>query len=287
MDRRRILLVVAVVVALLGTALVYLYVRGADARANEPLRDRRRCWCGRADRGRGVDRRRRRPTARSRSAGRPATTCSPATRPRSSPSAERSRRAASTPASRSSPTSSARRSAPGRRRSRSQGDDRPSRSASPTPPGSPGFVNPGSKVAIFFNGTGAGRSALHPAALDGSTVIGVGSTTTTQTTTTTAEGTETTEQLPRTLMTLALDRATPRRSSSARPPASSRSPCSPRTATSTRAPASPPPTSSSELTCQSSSTRQRHRQYPARDGAGGSARDRPARPTPGMAGEPA
>src|SRR5688572_26134317 len=35
MDRRRILLVVAVVVAMLGTALVYLYVRGADARAND------------------------------------------------------------------------------------------------------------------------------------------------------------------------------------------------------------------------------------------------------------
>ena len=35
MDRRRILLVVAVVVALLGTALVFLYVRGADARAED------------------------------------------------------------------------------------------------------------------------------------------------------------------------------------------------------------------------------------------------------------
>ena len=35
MDRRRILLIVAVIVALLGTALVFLYVRGADARANE------------------------------------------------------------------------------------------------------------------------------------------------------------------------------------------------------------------------------------------------------------
>ncbi len=33
MDRRRILLVVAVVVALVGTALVFLYVRGADQRA--------------------------------------------------------------------------------------------------------------------------------------------------------------------------------------------------------------------------------------------------------------
>ena len=35
-------------------------------------------------------------------------------------------------------------------------------------------------------------------------MIAVGSTTTTQTTTTTAEGTQTTEQLPATLMTLAL-----------------------------------------------------------------------------------
>lgn len=35
MDRRRILLIVAVIVALLGTALVFLYVRGADARAED------------------------------------------------------------------------------------------------------------------------------------------------------------------------------------------------------------------------------------------------------------
>ena len=33
MDRRRIFLVVAVIVALMGTALVFLYVRGADQRA--------------------------------------------------------------------------------------------------------------------------------------------------------------------------------------------------------------------------------------------------------------
>ena len=35
MNRRRILLIAAVVVALVGTALVFLYVRGSDARANE------------------------------------------------------------------------------------------------------------------------------------------------------------------------------------------------------------------------------------------------------------
>ncbi|MAO80927.1 MAG: hypothetical protein CMH82_09745, partial [Nocardioides sp.] len=35
MDRRRMLLVAAAVVAALGTALVFLYVRGADNRAQE------------------------------------------------------------------------------------------------------------------------------------------------------------------------------------------------------------------------------------------------------------
>ena len=35
MDRRRILLVVAVLVAALGSALVFLYTKGADTRAQE------------------------------------------------------------------------------------------------------------------------------------------------------------------------------------------------------------------------------------------------------------
>ena len=35
MDRRRILLVVAVLVAALGSALVFLYTKGADTRAEE------------------------------------------------------------------------------------------------------------------------------------------------------------------------------------------------------------------------------------------------------------
>src|SRR5687767_13639238 len=35
MDRRRILLVVAVVVAAMGAALVFLYVKGADSRAEQ------------------------------------------------------------------------------------------------------------------------------------------------------------------------------------------------------------------------------------------------------------
>ena len=34
MDRRRLLLILAVFVAVIGTALVFLYVKGADKRAN-------------------------------------------------------------------------------------------------------------------------------------------------------------------------------------------------------------------------------------------------------------
>ena len=37
MDRRRILLIIAAVVAALGTLLVFLYVRNADARAQESV----------------------------------------------------------------------------------------------------------------------------------------------------------------------------------------------------------------------------------------------------------
>jgi pilus assembly protein CpaB len=63
-----------------------------------------------------------------------------------------------------------------------------------------GFVNPGSEVAIFLNQGGTTRLLLSPVQ-----VIAVGSTTITKTTTTTPEGAQTTEALPRTLFTLALD----------------------------------------------------------------------------------
>jgi pilus assembly protein CpaB len=69
-----------------------------------------------------------------------------------------------------------------------------------------GFVNPGSEVAIFLSGN------VQPAnedftrlLLDRVTVIGVGSTTQVTTTTTDPEGAQTVEQLPRTLLTLSLD----------------------------------------------------------------------------------
>lgn len=68
-----------------------------------------------------------------------------------------------------------------------------------------GFVNPGSEVAIFLNGTDASSKPFTRVLLDRVTVLGVGSTTPVSTTTTDTSGQQTTEQLPRTLMTLAVD----------------------------------------------------------------------------------
>ncbi|QZY28010.1 Flp pilus assembly protein CpaB [Nocardioides coralli] len=68
-----------------------------------------------------------------------------------------------------------------------------------------GFVSPGTRVAIFLNGTDDSDNNFTRLLLEEVEVIAVGSTSTTQTTTTTPEGTQTTEELPKTLMTLALD----------------------------------------------------------------------------------
>ena len=76
-----------------------------------------------------------------------------------------------------------------------------------------GFVNPGSEVAIFVSGTLEGLTADGAAAtsvpitrllLPRVTVLGVGNTTPISTTTTDETGASTTEQLPRTLLTLSL-----------------------------------------------------------------------------------
>jgi pilus assembly protein CpaB len=75
-------------------------------------------------------------------------------------------------------------------------------------------VNPGSEVAIFVTTTGATEGADSSTAepvtaktkilLSRVTVLGVGSTTPVTTTTTAEDGTQQTEQLPRTLLTLAV-----------------------------------------------------------------------------------
>lgn len=68
-----------------------------------------------------------------------------------------------------------------------------------------GFVSPGSEVTVFLNGTSPAGEPFTRMLLQRVTVLGVGSTTPTTTTTTTEDGAQTTEQLPRTLLTLAVD----------------------------------------------------------------------------------
>jgi len=66
-----------------------------------------------------------------------------------------------------------------------------------------GFVNPGSEVAIFHTVASDTTRLL----LERVSVIGVGSTTQVTTTTTDEEGAQTVEALPRTLLTLSLDQS--------------------------------------------------------------------------------
>lgn len=71
-----------------------------------------------------------------------------------------------------------------------------------------GFVNPGDKVSVFMQGTGLGSAGpFSRMLLPEVEVIAVGTTTVVSTTTTDKTGAQTTEQLPRTLLTLALDQS--------------------------------------------------------------------------------
>ena len=207
MDRRRILLVVAVVVALLGTALVYLYVRGADARANDRF-DTTNVLRAVApiEAGETID----------DAAANGKLALEPVASDYLLPGYQTSVEALSG-------SVAVVRIYPGEQIvSDKFGSEVESGtgglviprgmlaiSVSLTDTGRvAGFVNPGTRVAIFLNGVDPnGGQNFTRLLLEEVEVIAVGSTTTTQTTTTTAEGTQTTEQLPRTLMTLALSQA--------------------------------------------------------------------------------
>ena len=67
-----------------------------------------------------------------------------------------------------------------------------------------GFLNPGSEVSVFFTGNPDSGIGFSRMLLPKVTVIGVGSTTTTTKTTTTAAGEQTTAEIPQTLITLSL-----------------------------------------------------------------------------------
>ena len=205
MDRRRILLIVAVVVALLGTALVFLYVRGADARA-EARFDTTQVLKAvtKIEAGESID--------DAAASGKLA--LQPVVQDDLLPNVQTSvedisgkvatvpiypgEQIVSTKFGAAAEASSALApTIPKGMMAVSVNLTDPARVA--------GFVNPGTDVAIFLNGTDPATSQpFTRLLLKQVTVIGVGSTTTTQTTTTTPEGEQTTEQLPSTLLTIAV-----------------------------------------------------------------------------------
>ncbi len=212
MARRSVLLIVAVLIALVGTSLIVLYVQGIDSRATagqelvEVLV---------ADRHHRSGRRRSPPPRRRASSRSPRSAARTSSRALSRPPARSrtwSRSARSTRASRSSPRSSATSATPAP--SSSPTTRWPSRSSSPTPERVAGFVNPGSEVAIFVvgrpgplqagrQGTEARRSTPG-SLLPKVEVVGVGTTSIAAKTTKSDEGEET-EQVARTILTVAVD----------------------------------------------------------------------------------
>ncbi len=201
MDRRRVLLVVATIVALLGTALVYLYVRGADARAESRY-----------------------------DAVNVLRVVAPIAQGELIDDADAAGKLAVQPVGRDSLVPGYQTTIDSLKGQVAKSDIYPGEqiiadqftadvlSADTTtlqipkgqlavsvnltdPARVAGFVNPGSDVAIFLSSGATYTRLLLPRVQ----VIGVGSTTLTKTTTTTPEGAQTVEALPRTLLTLALN----------------------------------------------------------------------------------
>jgi pilus assembly protein CpaB len=204
MDRRRILLVFAAAIAALGTLLVVLYVRGADTRAQDEFKTVNVLEAVQLIApGEAVDA----AAAAGKFELKPVPESSLLAGYLTDTSAITGKVATTT-------------IYPGEQIIASKFGGSAEASALPIPKGKlaisvnlsdparvAGFVQPGSEVTIFM--TGADPRTQQPMArmlLPRVTVIGVGSTTPGQTTTTDAAGNQTTEQLPRALLTLALDK---------------------------------------------------------------------------------
>jgi len=200
MDRRKALLVVAAVIAALGTLLVFLYVRGADARADqrygavEVLRVVKQISPGEtveAAQSAGKletgsvpqkDLLKNALTGTDKIAGKTATAALyPGEQLTSSKFSAESTATGLT--------------IPKGRIAISVNLSDPARVA--------GFVNPGDKVAIFMNGSNPEGNFVR-LLLPNIQVIGAGTTTMVATTKTDAAGAQTTDALPKTLLTLAL-----------------------------------------------------------------------------------
>jgi pilus assembly protein CpaB len=203
MDRRKVLLIVAAVIAALGTLLVFLYVRGADNRADERysavqvLRVVKEIPAGET-------------VEAAQAAGKIETSTVsqqdlvPGALTGTEPVAGKVAVTAIYPgeqliASKFGASGAATGlSIPKGKIAVSINLSDPARVA--------GFVNPGDKVAIFMNGTAAGGTFTR-LLLPNVQVIGAGTTTVVATTTTDPAGAQVTDQLPKTLLTLAVTQA--------------------------------------------------------------------------------
>jgi pilus assembly protein CpaB len=206
MDRRRVLLVAAAVIAALGTLLVFLYVRGADQRANdkfqavkvlkavkqiepgEKVADAQAA--GKFEQS-SVDQGSRLPDALDSLAAIDGQIAKTTIYPGEQIVASKFGTTAASASSLTIP----------------KGMIAMSINLTDTARVA-GFVNPGDKVAIFTNSSGgAGLGSFTRLLLNDIEVIGVGTTTVVSTTTTDSTGAQTTEQLPRTLFTLGVTQA--------------------------------------------------------------------------------
>lgn len=203
MDRRRVLLVVAVLVAAAGSAMVFLYTKGADTRAEERFQTVEVLEATaiinageRTEDAQAAGKLALAPVPRdalldgyqTTTEGLTGTVSLSTIYPGEQIIAAKWGASAVTPTTLQIP------------------DGMMAKSINLTDPGRvAGFVNPGSTVAVFYTGTNPATGApFTRLLLDKVTVIGVGSTTVVSTTTTDPNGASTTEQLPRTLITLAL-----------------------------------------------------------------------------------
>jgi pilus assembly protein CpaB len=203
MDRRRVLVIVAAVIAALGTLLVFLYVRGADNRAAQQfhavsvLRAVKQIDAGET-------------VSAAQAAGK--IQLGTVTEGQTLPGALTNLSSISSDVALTTIY-------PGEQIIASKFGASASGSALTIPKGKmavsvnltdparvAGFVNPGDDVAVFMQGSTVGTAGpFSRLLLPKVEVIGVGTTSVVPTTSTDSSGKQTTEQLPRTLLTLALD----------------------------------------------------------------------------------
>ncbi len=201
MNRRRVLLVVAAVIAALGTLLVFLYVRGADTRADQRyaavqvLRVVKQI-----DSGETID--------AAQAAGKIETSSVsqkdllPGALTGIDPVAGKVAITAIYPGEQ---LVSSKFGATGSTNGLAIPEGKIAMSVDLTDPARvAGFVNPGDKVAIFMNGAGAGGATFSRLLLPSVQVIGAGATTVVATKKTDDAGAETTDQVPKTLLTVAV-----------------------------------------------------------------------------------